>query len=97
MASFNSQRCLTPGEQLFKNCLKFLSRESQFYTPDDFFKACPVHEDYLQTSFCYFEYLCDCLINSVSTINYQCISFSKSDTKCTLATQMHTKQFGGSE
>jgi hypothetical protein len=97
MASFNSKRCLTPGEQLTKNCLQSLSRRSQYHTPDDFFKACPLHADYLQTSFCYFEYLCDCLTNSVSKINCQCISFAKSDTKCTPAAQMHIKQFGGSE
>jgi hypothetical protein len=35
MTNLNSQTCLTPGEQIIRYCLKFLSRNFRQYTLDE--------------------------------------------------------------
>jgi len=35
MTYFNAQTCLTPGKQIVRDCLKYLSRNFRYFAPDE--------------------------------------------------------------
>jgi hypothetical protein len=97
ITSFGSQMCLTPCEQVIKNCYKFLSVNCWYWVRSDFFKfffcVC-----YLLTTICYFEYLRDIISNHIWKIGSGLFSSlliaSQNQLQyCTLSTQSNSWRF----